>query len=68
MAASAALTSPVGGCCLIRLVCAATAVSSRVVVTSRNQLAGLTALDAAHPLRLDVLSETDVTGGGTGPS
>jgi tetratricopeptide (TPR) repeat protein/transcriptional regulator with XRE-family HTH domain len=31
----------------------------RVVVTSRNLLAGLAALDAAHPLRLDVLSEAD---------
>jgi tetratricopeptide (TPR) repeat protein len=31
----------------------------RVVVTSRNQLAGLTVLDAAHPLRLDVLTEAE---------
>jgi tetratricopeptide (TPR) repeat protein len=31
----------------------------RVLVTSRNQLAGLTALDAAHPLLLDVLSEAE---------
>jgi tetratricopeptide (TPR) repeat protein len=31
----------------------------RVVVTSRNLLAGLTALDAAHPLLLDVLTEAE---------
>ncbi|HEY1626713.1 MAG TPA: helix-turn-helix domain-containing protein [Streptosporangiaceae bacterium] len=31
----------------------------RVVVTSRNLLAGLTALDAAHPLLLDVLAESE---------
>jgi tetratricopeptide (TPR) repeat protein/transcriptional regulator with XRE-family HTH domain len=31
----------------------------RVLVTSRNLLAGLTALDAAHPLLLDVLTETE---------
>jgi hypothetical protein len=31
----------------------------RVVVTSRNLLAGLTALDAAHPLLLDVLPEAE---------
>jgi tetratricopeptide (TPR) repeat protein/transcriptional regulator with XRE-family HTH domain len=31
----------------------------RVVVTSRNLLAGLTALDAAHPLLLDVLTESE---------
>jgi hypothetical protein len=35
------------------------ALTCRVVVTSRNLLAGLTALDAAYPLRLDVLSEAD---------
>ena len=31
----------------------------RVVVTSRNLLAGLTALNAAHPLLLDVLTESE---------
>jgi tetratricopeptide (TPR) repeat protein len=31
----------------------------RVVVTSRNQLVGLTALDAAHPLTLDVLTDAE---------
>ena len=31
----------------------------RVVVTSRNQLGGLTALEAAHPLLLDVLTEPE---------
>jgi tetratricopeptide (TPR) repeat protein len=31
----------------------------RVVVTSRNQLAGLVAIDAAHPLLLDVLSKPE---------
>jgi tetratricopeptide (TPR) repeat protein len=31
----------------------------RVVVTSRNQLAGLAAIEAAHPLLLDVLRDTE---------
>lgn len=31
----------------------------RVVVTSRNQLVGLTAIDAAHPLTLDVLTDDE---------
>ena len=31
----------------------------RVVVTSRNQLAGLAAIEAAHPLVLDVLTESE---------
>ena len=31
----------------------------RVVVTSRNQLGGLTAIEAAHPLLLDVLTESE---------
>jgi tetratricopeptide (TPR) repeat protein/transcriptional regulator with XRE-family HTH domain len=33
--------------------------SCRVIVTSRNQLTGLTAIDAAHPLALDLLSEAE---------
>jgi transcriptional regulator with XRE-family HTH domain len=35
------------------------ALTCRVVVTSRNLLAGLTALEAAHPLLLDVLTEAE---------
>lgn len=33
--------------------------SCRAIVTSRNQLTGLTAIDAAHPLTLDVLSDAE---------
>jgi tetratricopeptide (TPR) repeat protein/transcriptional regulator with XRE-family HTH domain len=33
--------------------------SCRAIVTSRNQLTGLAAIDAAHPLALDVLSDAE---------